>query len=96
MQWLRRKNADSPCDADAGPTASLRCPHGNLLPEQAAGAKRVAVPENLWLFFFESASTVRPDDILNSSVFPADSGPCEICSRELTEAACMEDSLRWC
>ncbi|XP_026661046.1 ubiquitin carboxyl-terminal hydrolase 26 isoform X2 [Phoenix dactylifera] len=94
VQWLRRKNADSPCDADAGPTASLRCPHGNLLPEQAAGAKRVVVPENLWLFFFESASTVRPDDMLNSSVFPADSEPCEICSRELTEVACMEDTLR--
>lgn len=92
VQWLRRKNADSPCSADAGPTESLRCPHGDLLPEQAAKAKRVSVPENLWLFFFESASKVKPGDLVLA--FPSDSRPCEPCSAELSEVACLEDSLK--
>jgi len=92
VQWLRRKNADNPCDADAGPTASLICPHGDLLPEQAHGAKRVLVPENLWLFFFESASKVKPGDLVLA--FPSDSRPCETCTVELSEVACLEDNLR--
>ncbi|GFZ15538.1 ubiquitin-specific protease 26 [Actinidia rufa] len=46
QHWIRRKNIDSPCEADAEPTASIRCPHGDLKPEQATGAKRVLVPEN--------------------------------------------------
>uniref|UniRef100_A0A1D1YFM5 Ubiquitin carboxyl-terminal hydrolase 26 n=1 Tax=Anthurium amnicola TaxID=1678845 RepID=A0A1D1YFM5_9ARAE len=94
VQWLRRKNVDSPCDADAGPTASLRCPHGGLLPEQFPGAKRVQVPESLWLFLFESANVVKPDDPLGSLTFCSDSQPCEDCCRELSESACVEGSLR--
>lgn len=95
VHWLRRKNADCPSDADAGPTSSLRCPHGDLLPEQAAGAKRVVVPESLWLFFYETACSVNPDDLLGCFAFPSDSVPCEICSRDLSEVACLEGSIRY-
>nr|DAD45493.1 TPA_asm: hypothetical protein HUJ06_003723 [Nelumbo nucifera] len=94
LQWLRRKNVDSPCEADAGPTASIRCPHGLLMPEQAAGAKRLLVPESLWLFFYESANAVKPDDLLGCSTFPVDSEVCARCSAELSQVACLEDSLR--
>ncbi|XAR57648.1 Ubiquitinyl hydrolase 1 [Bertholletia excelsa] len=93
-QWLRRKNIDAPCEADAGPTASIRCPHGELMPEQATGAKRVLVPESLWLFFYETANTVKPDDASGCSTFPSDTAPCALCSTELSEVACLEDSLR--
>lgn len=94
LQWVRRKSADTPIDADTGPTASIRCPHGLLLPEQAVGAKRLLVPESLWLFLFESANAVKPDDPLGCSTFPSDSETCAVCNMELTEVACMEDSLR--
>ncbi|KAJ0987329.1 hypothetical protein J5N97_005685 [Dioscorea zingiberensis] len=94
VQWLRRKNADCPSDADAGPTSLLRCPHGDLLPEQASGAKRVVVPENLWLFFYEIANSMKPDDILGCFAFPSDSVPCEACSRDLTEVASLEGTIR--
>ncbi|KAK1293490.1 Ubiquitin carboxyl-terminal hydrolase 26 [Acorus calamus] len=94
MQWSRRKNADSPCDADAGPTASIRCPHGELLPEQAAGAKRVSVPEYLWLFLYESANAVKPDDLTGCSTFPSDLEQCALCSKDISEVACLEDSRR--
>lgn len=93
-QWIRRKKVESPCEADAGPTASIRCPHGELMPEQAIRAKRVLVPENLWLFLYDTANTVKPDDSLGCSTFPSDSAPCSQCSIELTEVACLEDSLR--
>ncbi|CAA6658193.1 unnamed protein product [Spirodela intermedia] len=78
--WLRRKNVDNRCDADAGPTASLRCSHGNLLPEQAPGAKRVQVPET--------------DDLLGCQVFHSDSQPCKTCYEELSEVASLTGSLR--
>ncbi|OVA08284.1 Ubiquitin carboxyl-terminal hydrolases family 2 [Macleaya cordata] len=94
LQWLRRKNADFPCEADIGPTASIRCPHGELMPEQAAGAKRVLVPETLWLFLWETANAVKPEDALGCSTFPSDSETCALCSVELTEVACLEDTLR--
>ncbi|KAL5727162.1 ubiquitinyl hydrolase 1 [Ranunculus cassubicifolius] len=91
-QWLRRKIVDLPCDADIAPTASIKCPHGELLPQQAPGAKRVLVPEVLWLFFVESANIVTPSE--NPSAFPSDSEACAICSVELTEVANLEDNLR--
>ncbi|XP_077253161.1 ubiquitin carboxyl-terminal hydrolase 26-like isoform X2 [Tasmannia lanceolata] len=94
LQWIRRKNIDTPCDADSGPTASLRCPHGELLPEQAVGAKRLLVPENLWLFLCESATAVKADDPLGCSPFPLDSETCTLCNKELTQVASLEDSLR--
>ncbi|KAG0459749.1 hypothetical protein HPP92_022877 [Vanilla planifolia] len=94
LQWLRRRNVDTPCDADAGPTAALTCTHGNLLPELSSGAKRVLVPESLWNFFYENAVKVKPEDSLGSSAFPADTEPCETCSKEMTEVASLEDSLR--
>ncbi|KAA8524129.1 hypothetical protein F0562_010440 [Nyssa sinensis] len=93
-QWLRRKNIDSPCEADAGPTASIRCSHGELVPEQATGARRLLVPESLWLFFYETANAVKPDDPLGCSTFPSDSEPCALCSMELTEVACSDNNLR--
>ncbi|GFP97041.1 ubiquitin carboxyl-terminal hydrolase 26 [Phtheirospermum japonicum] len=94
LQWLRRKNIDFPCDADSGPTASIRCPHGQLMPELAPGAKRLLVPEGLWDFILQTAMTVKPDDSVGCSAFPSDSEPCAFCSVELTEAAFSEDTLR--
>lgn len=94
QQWLRRKNIDSPCEADTGPTSSIRCPHGELMPDQATGAKRVMIPENLWLFFYDTANEVKPDDISGCSPFPSDSEPCVQCSVELSEVASLEDNLK--
>ncbi|KAL8045205.1 hypothetical protein ABFX02_08G097900 [Erythranthe guttata] len=94
QQWLRRKNIDLPCDADSGPTASIRCPHGELMPELASGAKRILVPESLWNFIHQTAMTVKPDDSVGCSTFRSNSEPCSSCSAELTEAAFSEDSLR--
>ncbi|MCD7469118.1 hypothetical protein HAX54_007925 [Datura stramonium] len=94
QQWLRRKNVDSPCEADAGPTASIRCPHGQLMPEQASGARRVLIPESLWNFIREIAMAVKPDDSVGCSTFFSDSEPCTQCSIQLTEVACIEDTLR--
>ncbi|VFQ63522.1 unnamed protein product [Cuscuta campestris] len=94
QHWLRRKKADCPSEADAGPTASIRCPHGELLPELAPGARRALIPENLWIFFHETAMAVKPDDTLGSSTFPLDSAECSQCSIELSEHAFFEDNLR--
>ncbi|CAN6540179.1 unnamed protein product [Malus baccata var. baccata] len=94
QQWLKRKILDAPAEADAGPTTSIRCPHGQLMPEQATGAKRLLVPENLWLFLYKDALTVKPDDHLGCLPFPSDSAQCSQCNDELSEVACMEDSLR--
>ncbi|KAI3852486.1 hypothetical protein MKW98_009187 [Papaver atlanticum] len=94
QQWSRRKNVDFPGDADIGPTASIRCPHGELMPEQAAGAKRVLVPEDLWLFLYEDSNKVKPGDVLGCSTFPSEAESCAICSVELNEVACFEDTLR--
>lgn len=94
QQWLRRKTLDAPCEADSGPTASIRCPHGELLPEKAAGARRLLIPETLWLFIVESANTVKPNDLEGCSVFLLESEPCGICSTNLSEEACEEDSMR--
>nr|GEV53258.1 ubiquitin carboxyl-terminal hydrolase 26 [Tanacetum cinerariifolium] len=93
-QWVRRRNSDSPSEADTGPTAAIRCPHGALLPEHAAGAKRTLVPENLWLFIYKSANEVKPDDMIGCSVFSSDSDICPQCHDELSEVTCQEDSLR--
>lgn len=64
------------------------------MPEQAAGAKRLLVPETLWLFIYEDAVKVKPDDLLGCSTFPLDSRECPECSDALSEVACMEDSIR--
>ncbi|KAF7830201.1 ubiquitin carboxyl-terminal hydrolase 26-like [Senna tora] len=94
QQWWKRKVLDAPSEADAGPTASISCPHGQLMPEQAAGAKRVLVPESFWLFLYEDAVSVKPDDPFGCPTFPVDSRQCSQCSNELSEVACLEDSLR--
>ncbi|KAK9699606.1 hypothetical protein RND81_08G184700 [Saponaria officinalis] len=94
QQWLRRKATDNPSEADTGPTASIRCPHGGLLPEQAAGAKRVLVPESLWDFLHESSNLVKPDDELGCSTFALDAEICSDCCMKLTVVAASEDSLR--
>lgn len=91
---MRRKNLDAPSEADAGPTLSIRCTHGQLLPEQAPGAKRLLIPEELWLFIYEDAIAVKPDDALGCTTFPSDSEQCPQCCDELSEVACLEDSLR--
>ncbi|KAI3972309.1 hypothetical protein MKX01_017913 [Papaver californicum] len=94
QQWSRRRNVDFPGEADIGPTASIRCPHGELMPEQAAGAKRVLVPEGLWLFLYEDSNKVKPEDALVCSTFPSEAESCAICSVELNKVACFEDTLR--
>ncbi|KAJ6685388.1 UBIQUITIN CARBOXYL-TERMINAL HYDROLASE [Salix purpurea] len=93
QQWVRRKNIDAPSEADAEPTASIRCRHGQLKPEQP-GAKRLLVPEKLWLFLYKDAVAVKPVDPLGCTTFPSDSELCPECSDELSEVACFEDSLR--
>ncbi|KAJ6730494.1 UBIQUITINYL HYDROLASE 1-RELATED [Salix viminalis] len=62
-------------------------------PEQP-GAKRLLVPEKLWLFLYKDAVAVKPDDPLGCTTFPSDSELCPECSDELSEVACFEDSLR--
>lgn len=94
QQWLRRKNIDSPSEADTGPTASIRCPHGALMPEQASGARRVLVPETLWQFISETAMAVKPDDTDGCLTFPQNSDPCAQCSVQLNESSSLEDNLR--
>ncbi|GAB2222929.1 hypothetical protein Droror1_Dr00017061 [Drosera rotundifolia] len=105
QQWVRRKNSDQPSEADAGPTTGITCPHGQLRPEQAASAKRVLVPEVLWLFLYENANllltprkeednSIKPELHLDRLTFPFDSRVCPECSIELTEVACLEDTLR--
>ncbi|KAE8678665.1 Ubiquitin carboxyl-terminal hydrolase 26 [Hibiscus syriacus] len=94
QQWVKRKNLDAPSEADAGPTMSIRCSHGHLMPEQAAGAKRLLVPEKLWLFFYEDAVTVKPDDRSGCPTFPSDAEDCPECSNALSEVACLEDFRR--
>ncbi|XP_038696687.1 ubiquitin carboxyl-terminal hydrolase 26 isoform X1 [Tripterygium wilfordii] len=94
QQWVKRKIIDAPCEADAGPIVSITCPHGQLMPEQAVGSKRVLVPSNLWLFFYEDAIAVRPDDNCGFLNFTSDCLECPQCSGELSEVACLEDSLR--
>jgi ubiquitin carboxyl-terminal hydrolase 48 len=90
--WLRRKNADIPSDGDNGPTSALRCCHGDFLPEHAPGAKRVSVPEILWLFLYQTVHEKKADDTVT---FPSDSHPCETCSRELSDVASVEVNLRY-
>ncbi|RDX81132.1 Ubiquitin carboxyl-terminal hydrolase 26, partial [Mucuna pruriens] len=93
QQWWKRK-VDAPSEADSGPTAAISCPHGQLMPEQAVGAKRLLVPEGFWLFLYKDAISVKPDDPLGCPTFPLDSRECSQCSDELSEVACLEDSLR--
>ncbi|XP_047154328.1 ubiquitin carboxyl-terminal hydrolase 26 isoform X1 [Vigna umbellata] len=94
QQWWKRKVLDAPSEADAGPTAAISCPHDQLLPEQAPGAKRVLIPESFWLFLYEDAVSVKPGDPLGGPTFSSDSEQCSLCSNELSEVACFEDSLR--
>ncbi|XP_065881079.1 ubiquitin carboxyl-terminal hydrolase 26 isoform X2 [Euphorbia lathyris] len=94
QQWVRRKNHDAPSEADAGPTVTIRCPHGGLMPEQAPGAKRILVPDNLWRFICEDASAVKPDDFSGCMIFDSNTQQCLQCCDELSEVACLEDSLR--
>ncbi|KAL1195061.1 Ubiquitin carboxyl-terminal hydrolase 26 [Cardamine amara subsp. amara] len=94
QQWIKRKNLDAPSEADAGPTNAITCNHGGMMPEQAPGAKRVLVPENFWSFLVEDALKVIPEDTSGSTCFPLDSSQCCLCTEELSEVACLEDSLR--
>lgn len=91
---MKRKNIDAPSEADAGPTNAITCSHGELMPEQAPGAKRILVPENLWSFLVEDALKVTPEDTLGCQCFPLDSIQCSHCTSELSEVAGVEDALR--
>ncbi|KAG6554433.1 hypothetical protein Mapa_004350 [Marchantia paleacea] len=93
-QWYRRKAADAPCEADAGPTAGLRCPHGGLLPEQATGAKRQLVPERAWDYFYQNAVQVEGADPRGHSPFRGDTDSCKICQSEIDKVASKREGLR--
>ncbi|KAL0721174.1 hypothetical protein Bca4012_035773 [Brassica carinata] len=94
QQWVKRKNLDAPSEADAGPTNAITCSHGQLMPEQAPGARRVLVPENFWSFLVEDALKVTPEDTSGGPCFPLDSSQCSHCTSELSEVADVEDALR--
>ncbi|KAK7384819.1 hypothetical protein VNO78_30522 [Psophocarpus tetragonolobus] len=94
QQWWKRKVGDGPSEADAGPTVAISCPHGQLMPENAVGAKRLLVPEGFWLFLYKDAISVKSDDPLGCPTFPIDSRECSQCSEELSEVTGLEDSLR--
>ncbi|CAH8340662.1 unnamed protein product [Eruca vesicaria subsp. sativa] len=94
QQWVKRKNLDAPSEADAGPTNAITCSHGELMPEQAPGAKRILVPEDLWSFVVEDALKVTPEDTSGCPCFPLDSSHCSHCTSELSEVADVEDALR--
>jgi len=94
QQWLKRK-VDAPSEADAGPTTSITCPHGQLMPEEAVGAKRLLVPEGFWLFLYKDSISVKPDDPLGCPAFPVDSSECSQCRDEISKEAYFEDSMRW-
>ena len=68
---------DSNSDADNGPTSALRCSHGNLLAD-APGARRVSVPESLWIFLCDTNSASKADNIVT---FSSDCPPCELCDQ---------------
>ncbi|KAG5393767.1 hypothetical protein IGI04_023730 [Brassica rapa subsp. trilocularis] len=95
QQWVKRKNLDAPSEADAGPTNAITCSHGELMPEQAPGAKRILVPENFWSFLVEDALKVTtPEDTSGCPCFTLDSSQCSHCTSELSEVADVEDALR--
>ncbi|XP_074286808.1 ubiquitin carboxyl-terminal hydrolase 26 isoform X2 [Silene latifolia] len=94
QQWLRRKASDYPSEADAGPTALIRCRHGFLKPEEAPGAKHVLVPASLWNFLHENSNLMKPDDELGCSTFASDAEICSVCYLELSEMTSLEDSQR--
>lgn len=52
------------------------------------------VPEHFWLFLYEDAIAVKPDDPTGVPTFPSDARQCSLCSEELSEVAVMEDSIR--
>ena len=95
QQWVRRKVADAPSDADAGPTAALRCPHGGLLPEQAAtAARRQRVPQIVWEYLVHNAEQVENSNAQGHGVFPGDQSTCSQCQTEINKAATKKEGLR--
>lgn len=91
---MRRKVADAPSDADAGPTAPLQCPHGGLLPEQAPGAKRQLVPEIVWEYLVHNAERVETSGSKGHRSFKGDQSTCKQCEVELNKAATKREGLR--
>lgn len=85
---------DAPSDADAGPTAALRCPHGGLLPEQAAGAKRQLVPEPVWDYFVQNAEQVETAEAWGHEPFRGDQSTCTQCQVEINKTASKKEGLR--
>jgi hypothetical protein len=94
LQWVRRKATDAPSVADGGPTAALHCPHGGLLPEQAAGAKRQLVPERVWAYFLHNAEQVEGAHLEGHQSFRGDVETCQQCQTEINKAASKKEGLR--
>ena len=71
----------------------MRCPHGELLPEGAHGAKRVAVPEEVWDYFASVAGQVAGQEG-STPVFPATYSDCEVCAAHWSTQASRHEGQR--
>lgn len=94
QNWLRRKAAEAPTQVDAWPTAAITCPHQALLPDNVAGAKRHAVPEEVWDYFLQVAQQVQENLAEGCISFPVDTPTCSICDTEMMEVASQQQDLR--
>ncbi|MCO5561639.1 hypothetical protein L7F22_015260 [Adiantum nelumboides] len=94
QNWLRRKAAEAPSEADGSPTASITCSHMALLPENSQGAKRQAVPEEAWNYFVQVAQLVHKGVNDGCMGFPIETLTCSICDAEHNESASQEQDIR--
>lgn len=94
QNWLRRKSSDAPIDADAFPTAAITCPHDDLLPDNAPGAKRQPVPEEIWNYFLQIAAQVKDNSSNGCLSFTLDTPTCSFCEAEMMQAATQQQDLR--
>lgn len=92
--WLRRKAAEAPTDFDASPTAAITCPHKALLPENFTGAKRQAVPEEVWKYFLQVALQIQENLGAGCISFHVDTPTCPICDAEMMEVASQQQDLK--
>lgn len=95
QQWQKRKPADAPTEADSCPTAALRCQHGQLLPEDAPGAKRQLVPLKLWQYFRDTAGLLEGADPAGYQAFEDDTLHCAICQVQFKLVASKQEGLRY-
>lgn len=92
--WIRRKNAESVSSSDSGPTSSILCPHGGLLPEQASGAKRQLVDGYIWAYFKRTAEEVDGSDPQDRKEFCNGTDECPVCEVDLMSEASKQEGLK--